>query len=64
MKKICTKENPMPSNSSQVWIHPDSTEVGVSGCGDNGAISFFVCDNCGHDYMGLNMKTPEGTTVQ
>ena len=63
-KRTCTKDNPMPRNSSQVWEHPHSVQFGSSGHGDNGATGFFQCDICGHDFMGRSMAAADEGTVQ
>ena len=62
--KVCTKENPMPGNSSQKWEHPDAFQFGVSGCGDNSAIAFMLCPHCNYDFMARNIEVPKGAQIQ
>ena len=57
--RVCTKDNPMPPGTTEKWEHPHSVQFGSSGHGDNGAIGFFQCDICGHDFMGLSMAAAD-----
>ena len=62
--RVCSKDNPMPPGVTETWEHPESDQFGSSGHGDNGAIGFFQCRICQHDFMGISMEMPTDTKVQ